>query len=429
MRARTAAVAIVLATVTAGVSSSFAGSAPQTQRASVSSAGVEASGASAQPELSANGRYLVFVSAASDLVANDTNGAADIFRRDLKQGKTIRVSMGGKNTQANGPSSEPTLSADGRYLSFVSGATNLAKKDKNDQADVFVRDLKRKKTQRISLGKRGAEPNCACFHPVISANGKFVAFSSFATNLVPKDRNESVDVFLRNVKKRKTTRVSVGGKGSQANGDSYQPSISANGQFVAFASDATNLAKADDNGFADVFVRDVKKRRTVRASRGTAGAEPNGDSVVPSISANGKTVAYASSADNLVDEDSNGVADVFVGGVSKGAPNRVSVASDGTEGDDESLSPALSGNGRVVSFHSYADNLVGGDENDVRDVFVRNVKSQTTTRASVGSAGAEGDGESFSSSLSANGRLVAFGSAATNLVGDDTNDVRDVFVR
>ena len=179
----------------------------------------------------------------------------------------------------------------------------------------------------------------------------------------------------------------------------------------------------------DVFVRELGKRRTVRVSRGLDSEEPNGDSLAPSISANGKSVAFLSSAPNLVEDDTNGVADVFLSGVGKGKANRVSVASDGSEGDDESLSPALSGDGRTVAFYSYATNLVAPDENEVRDVFVHSVRSKATERASVSSSGVEGDAASLAPSLSGNGRRVAFSSSASNLVGDDTNGVRDVFVR
>ncbi len=407
----------------------LAGSNPQTERASVSSQGTEANSSSSQPSLSSNGRSLVFVSAADDLVADDSNGAADVFVRNLKKEKTTRVSVGPKRVEADGASSEPTLSDNGRYVAFISGATNLAKKDKNDQVDVFVRDLKRGKTQRISLGRRGAEPNCGCFHPVISGNGRFVAFSSFATNLVRKDRNESADVFLRDLRKRKTTRISVGPKSAQANGDSYQPSISASGKSVAFSSEATNLVNDDANGYADVYVRDLGGRKTLRVSRGLDGDEPDGDSRAPAISARGKSVAFSSSATNLVEDDLNGVIDVFLGGVGKGKAKRVSIASDGTEADDESLSPSLSANGRSVAFYSYATNLVATDENEVRDVFVHTVRSKTTERESVSSTGVEGDAESFAPTLSGNGNRVAFSSSAANLVGDDTNGVRDVFVR
>ena len=263
-----------------------------------------------------------------------------MFVRDLKRGKTARVSIGPKRVEADGASSEPTLSKNGRYVAFVSSATNLAKKDKNDQADVFVRDLKKGKTQRVSLGRRGAEPNCGCFHPVISGNGKFVAFSSFATNLVRRDKNESADVFLRDLKKRQTTRISVGPKGKEADGDSYQPAISASGRSVAFASDATNLAKGDENGLADVYVR--KGRRTVRISRGLEGDEPDGDSLAPAISAKGKAVAFSSSATNLVEGDGNAVADVFLSDL-KGDAKRVSVATAGTEGDEQRASPPAFG--------------------------------------------------------------------------------------
>jgi Tol biopolymer transport system component len=428
--ARTGSVAFAVAAITISASLASAGPTLQTQRASVSTQETQATASSSQPALSADGRFLAFVSTADNLVPRDTNGAADVFLRDLTGGKTTRVSVAGRRVQANGTSSEPSLSANGRYLAFVSSATNLAQRDENDQADVFVRDLKLRTTKRISLGIRGAEPNCACFDPVISGNGLFVAFSSFASNLVPRDTNRSSDVFVRDLRRNRTTRVSIGPANAQANGDSNQPSISANGQFVAFASEAANLATGDSNGRADIYLRDSRGRKTLRVSRGLRGQQSDGDSLAPSISANGLIIAFSSTATNLIEDDSNGVTDVFVSGSAPAAvAERVSTASDGTEGNDESLSPSLSANGRQVAFHSYATNLVATDANGARDVFVHVVRSNAIRRASISSSGTEGDAESFAPSLSSNGRRVAFTSSATNLVGDDTNAVRDVFVR
>jgi Tol biopolymer transport system component len=225
-----------------------------------------------------------------------------------------------------------------------------------------------------------------------------------------------------------TTRVSVASDGAQGNGDSECPSISADGRYVAFASLASNLVPGDTNGRMDIFVHDRLTGQTTRVSVASDGTEGNGDSGFPSISADGRYVAFASLASNLVPGDTNGTWDVFVHDRLTGQTTRVSVASGGAQGNGDSRFPSISADGRYVAFQSYASNLVPGDTNGVLDVFVHDRLTGQTTRVSVASDGTQGDSYSFGSSISADGRYVAFASYASNLVPGDTNGWADVFV-
>ena len=399
---------------------------------SVSSAGVQGnnnSGYNSPPSISANGRYVAFESDASNLVPGDANGFTDVFVRDRKLHKTYLVSVGPGGVQANNASYGPAISADGRYVAFTSEASNLVTGDTNGFTDVFVRDLKLRKTYLVSVGAAGLQGNNVSDEASISANGRYVAFESDASNLVSGDSNGYADVFVRDRKLHKTIRVSVSSAGVQGDNISADPSISANGRIVAFVSLADNLGPGDSNGFLDVYARDRKLHKTARVSVGTAGQQGNSDSYVPSISADGRYVAFESDASTLVPGDSNGHTDVFVRDRKLHKTVRVSVGTTGVQGNGPSYVPSISADGRYVAFTSDASNFVAGDSNGYSDVFVRDRKLHKTIRVSVGSAGVQGNGESAEASISGDGRFVAFASLATNLVAGDTNGYQDIFVR
>ena len=254
---------------------------------------------------------MVFSSSASDLVSGDTNGVSDIFVRDRETHKTKRVSVSSAGAQANGSSfaSPTTISSGGRYVAFASDATNLVTGDTNATTDIFVRDLKLHKTKRVSVSSTGAQGDAASSSdPIISGDGGSVIFESGATNLVAGDTNGQQDVFVRNLKTHTTRRVSTSSTGTQSDGFSSQPSISADGQRVAFASYATNLVAGDANGDQDVFVRDLKTHKTRLVSVSSSGVRGDSFSDEPSISADGRYVGFVSGSTNLVGGDTNGSA-------------------------------------------------------------------------------------------------------------------------
>ncbi|MCW5775737.1 MAG: PD40 domain-containing protein [Phycisphaeraceae bacterium] len=344
-------------------------------------------------------------------------------------GQTSRVSVSSTYVQSNGSSAFPSVSADGRFVAFSSAATNLVEGDTNGLDDVFVHDRQTGKTTRVSISSTGAQGDGDSTHPAISADGRFVAFSSAASNLVEGDTNGVLDVFVHDRQSGATGRVSVSSSGSQGNGHSSSPSLSADGRFVAFFSFADNLVEGDWNWASDVFVHDRQAGTTERVSVSSSGNQGNGSSLVPSISPDGRFVAFSSDASNLVEGDWNWASDVFVHDRQAGTTERVSVSSSGNQGNSFSLLASISNEGRFVAFASMASNLVEGDTNGTWDVFVRDRQAGTTQRISVSSFGSEGNGESLLLSISDDGRFVAFSSEAANLVDGDTNDVQDVFVR
>lgn len=398
-----------------------------TSRASVSTAGVEGNGVSGGASVSADGRFVAFHSAASTLTAGDTNGVQDVFVRDrLSGGATVRVSVSSAGVESDGASESPSISADGRLIAFASLSTNLVVGDTNGTSDVFVHDRQTGLTVRVSRSSAGAQGNGFSSDVSISADGRTVVFSSNATNLVAGDTNGRVDVFVHDLLTGQTTRASVDSTGAQGNGASVEPSISADGRVVAFKSGATNLAPGATVN--QVYVHDRQSGTTELASRSTGGVPGNSLSERPAISGDGRIVAYHSFSSNLVPGDTNGSADVFVLDRLIGVTSRVSVSTAGAQGSGSSLTPAVSSDGRHIAFDSAAGTLVAGDTNGVRDGFVHDRTLGITTRVSLSSQGAQGNGVSDYVSISADGRVFAFESVASNLVAGDSNGVQDVFL-
>jgi Tol biopolymer transport system component len=417
-----------------------AGVAVTTTRVTVNSAGAPGN---ARPgdssnlpiSISATGRFVAFSSAHSNLVKGDGNYWDDVFVRDRKRGETTRVSVNSAGAVSNSDSGFPSISANGRFVAFASLASNLVRGDTNHAPDIFVHDRKLGQTTRVSVSSAGAGGNDRSLLPAISANGRFVAFFSDSTNLIPDDHNGITDYFVRDLKRGETTRVSVSSTGAEqtpGNGAERlgaRPSISANGRFVAFPSSGPNLVEGDRNDTDDIFVRDRKRRETTRVSVNSAGAEGNASSLFyPSISANGRFVAFTSYASNLVAGDENGHhEDVFVRDRKRGVTTRI------RENNRTcclySGIPSISANGRFVAFEAAASDLVKGDRNGHVDVFLRDRKRGKTTLLSVSSEGKQGNDESSFPAISARGHFVAFSSLASNLVEGDRHNTADTFVR
>jgi Tol biopolymer transport system component len=396
----------------------------------VSAASTQGNAFSQEPSISADGTCIAFQAGASNLVANDTNSAFDIFVFDRTSDTLERASVSTGGAQANGSSLTPALSSDGRYVVFGSNATNLISGDTNGATDIFVRDRSNGTTERVSLANDGSQSNGDSIDCAISADGRFVAFVSDATNLVPGDTNGASDIFVRDRLNATTERVNLGPGGVQAlNGVSDLPSISADGRYVAFISFAANLVPGDTNASFDVFVHDRQSATTELVSVGLGGAPANNASDSASISSDGRYVAFQSSASNLVSGDTNNHYDIFVRDRQAATTERVSVATDGTQSNQDSSRPSISGGGRHVGFQSTATNLVAGDTNGVSDIFVHDRLTGTTERASLSTIGQPANGFCDNPSLSSDGRFVAFHSAASDLVFGDTNGADDIFLR
>ncbi|HCH5773729.1 TPA: PxKF domain-containing protein [Vibrio parahaemolyticus] len=360
-------------------------------------------GGSAQPSISADGRYVVFQSNATNLVDEDTNGyLTDIFVYDRQEESfeiVSRASSVGNDLgqQGSGFSSNPSISGDGRYVSFASFSNDLVDEDTNgSNSDVFVYDRQNETIEIVSRASSvgsviGEQGSSGSFLPVISSDGRYVAFMSPSPNLVENDTNGSTDVFVYDRQDEILDRIDSE-FGAQPNHNSYDPSISADGRYVAFRSFATNLSSTDANGYRqDVFVYDRQTGVVELVSRassvgGASGEQSNRSSFEPSISADGRYVAFRSEATNLVDPDLNGAAaDVYVYDRIMETLELVSADESGVQGDSTSLEPSLSPDGSVVMFASYAANFVSGPQSYYTQVFVKQLSSGVAPVANAGS--------------------------------------------
>jgi Tol biopolymer transport system component len=375
---------------------------PTTERVSERSNGVEGNDDSFGCSISGDGNFVGYASRASNIIGADRNDTTDVFLFNRQNTTPEFASVRSTGTQANRSSEGPSLSHTGRYVAFTSAATNLAiKGDKNGRADVFVYDRNEGRTNRVSIRSDLGEANGSSYDASISGNGRFVAFSSLASNLAVKgDHNGDSDIFVHDRTTVKTNRVSISSKLKEGNSSSYSPSISGDGRMVAFISYADNLVPRDTNRAVDVFVYNRATRKTIRVSIASDGTQANAESSAPMISTDGGFVAFHSLADNLVEDDDNGVTDVFVHDLSSGQTSRVSLGMAGSETDGPSFIPAISGDGRYVAFQSIAANLVPGDTNGAPnrweglDIFRHDRQTGGTERVSVGDDGEQANGPS-----------------------------------
>ena len=402
-------------------------------RISTDSQDAEANSASFSAASDAGGRNIVFYSSASNLVGSDTNTTPDVFIKDVQTGTTTRVSTDSQGAQANSNSNNPDISADGRYVAFRSFASDLAVLDRNNLNDIFLKDTQTGTIIRVSTDSAGGEANGASgtggASTTVSDDGRYVAFLSDATNLVAGDGNGVKDAFVKDTQTGVTTRVSTDSAGVQADAGTFELAISANGRFVVFGSGATNLVAGDTNGVGDVFVKDLQSGATTRVSTDSAGTQTshNNTNMYPAISDNGQFIAFRSSASNLVGGDTNGANDIFVKNRLTGVTIRVSTDSAGAQSNGGSVQLAISADGRYVAFDSQADNLVASDVNTQPDVFVKDTYTGTTIRVSENSGGTGGDSISRTNGISDDGHYVVFESGSTNLVVGDTNGTSDIF--
>ncbi len=400
---------------------------------SVSISGVAGNAESGGVAVNANGEFVAFWSDASNLVVHDTNQVRDVFVRDRAAATTQRVDVSSSGDQSNGPSHadgfSPAISGDGKTVAFYSDATNLVPNDANGQTDVFVRDRTGGTTELISVSTAGTQGNGDSLYPSISADGTLVAFQSQATNLVTGAANNFAAIFVRD-RTAGTTERPCDAIQSQANGGSSNPAISADGSVVAFHSAATNLIPKDTNNHIDVFVCDRTTGTIELISQSTAGGQGDGDSILPAISQDGRFVAFKSSADNLVPDDTNRKVDVFLRDRVAQTTIRVSVNVHGGNADDNSYPPSISYDGRFVSFGSAATNLVTNDFNGLPSVFVRDLQTMLTLLVDVNDKGQQANGATpdVATGISGDGKQIGFVSLASNLVDNDHNGLDDVFI-
>lgn len=376
----------------------------------------------------ASGRFIVFECAASNLVEGDNNCNYDIFIYDQQTGIVKRVSTRSGGSEANGNSGNPCISTDSRYVAFHSYATNLTDNDNNNKMDVFIHDRQTDETTLVSRTSSGSVSNENSYEPSLSDDGRYVAFHSHSSDLVAGDNNNNFDVFVLDRQTNQITRVSVSSSGTEGNLCSDKAKISGNGRYVVFKSTANNLVSGDTNVEDDIFLHDRQTHQTIRVSVSSNGEQANDDCNGASISQDGRFIVFSSSASSLVSGDVNNMGDVFIYNRDTAELSLVSIAYNGLQGNNSSGSPSVSRDGRYVSFHSYATNMVENDNNGRSDIFVRDRQAGQTTRVSVSSSGQESDWNQHISILSLDGRYVVFQSYSPILVEGDTNGCSDIFV-
>jgi VCBS repeat-containing protein len=413
---------------------------------------IAGSGRSFNPVISANGRFVAFSSTASDLVANDGNGAVqDIFLWDRDTRRTTLISRGNGGKASEGGASGASISGDGKRVVFATPGNLLGNGDYFNQVFVYewTTDPTAGSIRQVSInsaGQRGDQQSALNVPALISKNGRYVVFESDASNLIDlnndnvadPDLNNAADIFVRDLETNRTILVSVDGTNSTpGNQGSSKATISDDGRFVAFLSNATNLvASGTTNGGMQVFVRDLQTNTTQQVSVDSdeVQAFDYERASQAAIAGNGQFVVFTSYA-KLSPIDTNGDRDVYLRDLAAGTTSLVSVnqantgGGNGASGDQDFMLPGISADGRYIVFSSTASNLVSGDTNGQRDVFLRDHQTNTTTLLSRNQAGTNsGNGESNFAVINAAGNVIAFTSAAADLVATDTNGWPDVFM-
>lgn len=412
-------------------------SVPRTERVSVGEGGAESNAASTHPAISADGHYVAFVSASRNLVANDTNGTPDAFVRDLRTGRTERVSVKSNGRASHGVVREVALSPDGRYVVFTSTADDLVRGDPNDLDDVFLHDRETGRTQRISptgASYDGLRGNLT-YDPVVSGDGRYVAYASGAEDLVAGDANDRDDVFLYDRKKKTTELAQLSSAGEHGQGDAFAPAFAggSGGRYLAFTSNASNLADVEDHSSAtDIFLRDREKGTTELISIPQAYNRKT-PSWGAALSGDARSVAFTSASRVLRPEGPvpTSAHNVFLYDRETKRMRLVSAAADGTPADGDSGNVSLSQDGRYAAFTSAASNLAPDDDGDSStDVFLRDmVTGEVRLISDESEPVSEDTAPGPRTGVSDEGGAVVFDSPAGNLVPDDTNAAADVFLR
>lgn len=429
-RVATVLLGLSLSVGVAGAASAAPDALADIDRVSVTVAGGAPNGDSDDVDVSRTGRLAVFVSEATDVVTDDDNDVDDVFVRNRRTNTTTLVSAAADGGVANSRSGSPSISADGRFVAFDSFASDLVPGDTNGANDVFVRELASGVTRIVSVDMMGGPADSGSGDPAISADGRYVAFQSAATDLVDgEDAPATNDVFVRDLQTGFTVAVSVDVDGAAPDGQSFAPAISADGRQIAFWSSAADLVVDDGNGFDDIFVRDLEAETTERVSVSLDGGDSDQLSRDPDISADGTRVAFSSRANNLVSGDGNGfVIDVFVRDLEANTTVRASVDTNGGDPNDNSEGPTLNNDGSLVAFFSRAKDLVEPRQRDfVQDIYVRDLDAGVTRLLTRDVNGRAPDGHSSWPAISRNGKVVGFESSAEDLVRRDDNQASDAF--
>ncbi len=397
---------------------------------STSGIGEKGNAATTSSSLSARGTTVAFQSVATNLDQADVDGIPDIYVKDLATGELILASTSDTGEKGNDFSLRPSLSADGTRVAFLSGATNLDPTDDHPEFDVYVKDVTTGDIMLASSSDAGERGNFISYYPSLSADGSSVAFASLAWNLDPADPTmDAIDIYVKDVSSGDITLVSTTANGEKSDGTSFDPSLSADGSTVAFYSEATNLDPSDSDTIQDIYLKDVVTGAVVLVSRTGSGEKGNGSSTAPSSSSDGTRVAFVSEATNLDPADTDATRDVYVKDLVTGELTLVSASVDGNHGNGSSFSPRISADGTIVTFTSAATNLHPSDTDAAFDVYVKDLVTGSVFLASASATGEHGNGSSGTPDIAADGSRVSFSSGASNLAPGDGDSVSDGYVK
>jgi len=432
MRSQLAQRAVVIIAGLSGIVASIAGAQSYpTERVSIDGFDIDADMQSRELEPSADGRFVAFVTRATNFSDDDPDNRYDVFVRDRFERTLDLVSIGSAAEVSDGDSRFPSISADGRFVAFESTASTFDPTDLNAQRDVYLRDRENGTTTLVSRALAGGAGNGSSGFPAVSNDGRWIAFVSDATNLVEGDTNNEQDVFLHDALLGTTRRVSVTETGAQsAGGVVGQPAMSTDGKTIAFASRASDIVSADPADFADVFVYDRCSGMVLLASRTPDAGFPTGNSLSPTISADGRRVAFSSLAEDILPDLANGYEDIFLYDLDRDETTLVSVSTTGEVGAGDSYSPSIDARGRTVVFASAAANLAADDpDGSVLDLYARDTLTERTTRQSLSWLDEETLLPITPWRLADDGNWASLASPDDLLTPDDENAVQDDYLR
>jgi len=433
-----AAALVIGGSALAGTDPPAASAISKIQRISVSTAGVQADAACYLPVFSPDGTKVLFQSAATNLTGA-SNGIRQLYVKTLANGIVRMVSSSAAGVAGDGATyHKPVFSADGTKVLFTSNAGNLVPGDTNGAADVFEKNLTTGAIRRLSTSSTGAQGDFGGSDGRYSPDRKSIVFLSYSTNLIATDTNGYTDVFVKELATGKVRRVSLTWDHKQTNDNSGENVVySPDGKKIAFNSAASNLVPGDTNGNLDIFIRDLATGAIARVNVNKAGGQSNGwDDAPPVFHPNGKEVVFVGVGTNMIAGDTNGTADIFAKNPTTGTVRRLSLSRSGHQLTGYSTQPAFDASGNVFAFVTTGSDALtiapppaaGPMVAPLAEVIVKNAATGKTVRVSTTLAGVKADGSSADPDVSADGKLVAFSSLATNLVAGDTNGVEDVFV-
>ncbi|MFF1378016.1 hypothetical protein [Streptomyces sp. NPDC058308] len=406
--AAAAVVAVTIGTLPAAFAAPGATAAPRTEAVSVTGAGKAANDRSEGAVISRDGRFAAFDSEATDLTAGDTNGARDIFVRDLRTARTERIALAGR--QVSGPS----LSADGRYVAFVSSPAGSY-----SDRDVRLHDRRTGKTERLDVELPDGYPGDSAGSVSLSADARYAVFSTDGP------RFDGTAVFLRDRRTGTTEKVSHAYTGGDGERDAHAPTVSDNGRYVVYATSFVNGPRGDD--WSDLWLRDRRTGKLSQVDRSHDGSRTEKESLEPSISGDGRTVVFESRDTHLVPGDDDASWNVFVHDVASGRNQRIH-GTQGGPGEVYTRAPAISADGRYLTFMSELAEP-GSEYGKEWPVYLRDLKRGTTTLVTPDTSGGTATASVDPGGISAGARRIAFASSDATLLPGDTNDGDDVFVR